>query len=218
MSLNMSPVHSHLYAPRQVFDIFSLFRPQHPLPCPNSADHFFSFTEKKKIEAKNFQRIHHSHSPVHKLEYSSFLPDVIHAISKLFPQWKSEFHTISHLSFLFKGIAPEILPLTFSCNINYSLWATGGSASKESTYHAGDQSLIPELRQSLIGEQGNPLQYSCLENSMDRGALRATVHWVTQSQTPQKWLSTHSTHSLLDHSHKHMGNNMLIIVIVFVTS
>ena len=30
---------------------------------------------------------------------------------------------------------------------------------------------------------GNPLQYSCLENSMDRGAWRVTVHWVTKSQT-----------------------------------
>ena len=36
------------------------------------------------------------------------------------------------------------------------------------------------------GRHGNPLQYSCLENSMDRGAARATVHGVTQSRT---WLS-----------------------------
>ena len=40
---------------------------------------------------------------------------------------------------------------------------------------------------------GNPLQYSCLENSMDRGALRATVHGVTKSRT---WLSnTHTSKS-----------------------
>ena len=103
------------------------------------SDHiFFPSLKKKWKQSENFQRIHHSHSPVHKLEHSPFLPDVIHAISKLFPQWKSEFHTISHLSFLFKVIAPEILPLTFSYNINYSLCATDGSASKESTHHAGE--------------------------------------------------------------------------------
>ena len=41
-------------------------------------------------------------------------------------------------------------------------------------------------------ENGNPLQYSCLENSMDRGAWWATVHRVTKSQTQLKWLSTHA--------------------------
>ena len=39
---------------------------------------------------------------------------------------------------------------------------------------------------------GNPLQYSCLENSVDRGAWWATVHRITKSQTWLKWLSTHS--------------------------
>ena len=38
---------------------------------------------------------------------------------------------------------------------------------------------------------GNPVQYSCLENSMDRGAWRATVHRVTKSQTQLKWLHMH---------------------------
>ena len=38
----------------------------------------------------------------------------------------------------------------------------------------------------------NPLQYSCLENPMDRGAWWATVHRVTQSQIRLKWLSTHA--------------------------
>ena len=39
---------------------------------------------------------------------------------------------------------------------------------------------------------GNPLQYSCLENPMDRGAWQATVHRVTKSQTQLKRLSTHA--------------------------
>ena len=43
--------------------------------------------------------------------------------------------------------------------------------------------LIPELGRYSGGEHGNPLQYSCLENPMDRGAWRATVHRVAKSQT-----------------------------------
>ena len=46
-----------------------------------------------------------------------------------------------------------------------------------------DVSSIPGLGRSPGGEQSNPLQYSCLENPMDRGAWRAMVHTVTQSDT-----------------------------------
>ena len=46
---------------------------------------------------------------------------------------------------------------------------------------ARDVGLIPGLGRSPGGENDNLLQYSCLENSMDRGAWRATVHWVTKS-------------------------------------
>ena len=42
------------------------------------------------------------------------------------------------------------------------------------------------------GGHGNPLQYSCLENSMDRGAWWATVHGITKSLTWPKWFSTHT--------------------------
>ena len=44
----------------------------------------------------------------------------------------------------------------------------------------------------LGGRHGNPLQHSCLENPMDRGAWRATVHRVTKSRTQLKRLSTHT--------------------------
>ena len=54
---------------------------------------------------------------------------------------------------------------------------------KESACNAGDLGSVPELRGSLGGGHGNPLQYSYLENLTDRGALRATVHGVTKSQT-----------------------------------
>jgi len=42
--------------------------------------------------------------------------------------------------------------------------------------------LIPELGRSTGGQHGNPLQYSCLENLMDRGAWRAIVHGLVKSQ------------------------------------
>ena len=53
---------------------------------------------------------------------------------------------------------------------------SGGSDGKESTCNAGDLGLIPGEGNSY------PLQYSCLENFMDRGAWQATVHRVTESQ------------------------------------
>ena len=49
-----------------------------------------------------------------------------------------------------------------------------------------DASLIPGLGRSPGGGHGKPLQYSCLENSINRGAWRVTVHWVTKSWTRLK--------------------------------
>ena len=59
----------------------------------------------------------------------------------------------------------------------------GGSTGKESACNAGDLGSIPGLGRSLEGRHGNPLQYSCLENPMDRGARQVTVHVVTESRT-----------------------------------
>ena len=59
----------------------------------------------------------------------------------------------------------------------------GDSDGKESAHNARDLSLIPGLGRSPGGENGNPLQYSCLENPMDRVAWQATVHGVTESWT-----------------------------------
>ena len=53
-----------------------------------------------------------------------------------------------------------------------------------------DMGSIPGLKRSPGVGNGNPLQYSCLENSMDRGAWRAMVHRVAKSQTRLKQLST----------------------------
>ena len=52
-----------------------------------------------------------------------------------------------------------------------------------SACNAGDPGLIPGLERAPGEGNGNPLQYSCLENLMDRGAWPATVHGVTKSQT-----------------------------------
>ena len=59
----------------------------------------------------------------------------------------------------------------------------GGSEVKASAWNVGDPGLIPELGSSPGEGHGNPLQYSCLENPMDRGAWQATVHGVAKSQT-----------------------------------
>ena len=65
--------------------------------------------------------------------------------------------------------------------VNY-LGFPSGSDGKESAYNAGDLGSIPGLGRSPREGNGNPLQYSRLENSMDRGAWQATVHWVAESR------------------------------------
>ena len=58
-----------------------------------------------------------------------------------------------------------------------------GSDSKEFAFNVGDTDWIPGSGRSPGEGHGNPLQYSCLENPMDRGAWQATVHGVIKSQT-----------------------------------
>ena len=57
------------------------------------------------------------------------------------------------------------------------------SVGKESACNAGDLGLIPGLGRSPREGNGNPLQYSCLENPMDRGLWQTTVHGVAKSWT-----------------------------------
>ena len=54
------------------------------------------------------------------------------------------------------------------------------SDNKESACNVGEPGLIPGPERFPAEENGNPLQYSCLENSMDRGAWQATVQGVTK--------------------------------------
>ena len=70
----------------------------------------------------------------------------------------------------------------------------GDAGSKEPTCQCRrhrDVGSIPKWERSLGGEHGNPLQHSCLENPMDRGAWCAIVHRVTKSQTQLKRFSMH---------------------------
>ena len=59
----------------------------------------------------------------------------------------------------------------------------GGSDGKASAYNAGDPGSIPGLRRSPGEGNGNPPQYSCLENPMDEGAQQSIVHVVAKSRT-----------------------------------
>ena len=69
----------------------------------------------------------------------------------------------------------------------------GVSDCKESAHSVGDLHSIPVLQRFSGEGHDNPLQYSCLENPMDRGAWQATVYGVAKSQT---WLSDLFIYSL----------------------
>ena len=81
---------------------------------------------------------------------------------------------------------------------SFNLWKQacsgfpGGSDGKESARSAEDLASIPGSGRSPGGGDGDPLQYSCLENPMDRGAWQATVHGVEKSPKQLKWRSMHA--------------------------
>ena len=68
----------------------------------------------------------------------------------------------------------------------------GDSEGKLSACNAGDLDSIPRSGRSPGGGSGFPLQYSCLENPVDRGAWQATVHGVAKNRTRLKWLRMHT--------------------------
>ena len=74
----------------------------------------------------------------------------------------------------------------------------GGASGKEPPANAGDlrdAGLIPGLRRSPGEGNGNPLQYSCLENPMDRGAWQATVHGIERVGLDRSNLAHTHTHT-----------------------
>ena len=72
----------------------------------------------------------------------------------------------------------------------------GGSDSKESVCSAGDLGSIPGSGRSPGGGHGNPLQYSCLENSMDRGARQASP-WGHKESDTTEWLNISHSHDII---------------------
>ena len=82
--------------------------------------------------------------------------------------------------------------ISFSNSVEITLGVPGGTMVKNQPVNAGDAGdpgLISEWGRSPGGRNGSPLQYSCLENPMNRGAWQNTVHGVAQSRTR---LSTHT--------------------------
>ena len=110
-----------------------------------------------------------------------------HALDSIFP-WE--------LTPCLSQLLPLSLPRSrWNIKVIMPLGFCGGSDSKASARNVRDPGSIPVSGGSPGEGNGNPLQYSCLENSMVGGAWWATVHGVTKSQT---WLSDFSlTHSLL---------------------
>ena len=73
--------------------------------------------------------------------------------------------------------------------VYFFLWLSGKKTktkTKNPSANAGDLNLIPESGRSLGKGNGNPIQYSCSGNPMDRGAWRAAVHAVTESDMTEQ--------------------------------
>ena len=79
---------------------------------------------------------------------------------------------------------PDLFHVPHASLLRFYLTVTGfAGRHKESACNAGDLGSIPGSERSPGEGKGNPLHYSCLENSMDRGGWRATVHRATKSQS-----------------------------------
>ena len=90
--------------------------------------------------------------------------------------------------FLHRMWITDLLIRLYQAHVKYSTCKCflGGSVSKESTRNAGDLGSIPGLGRSPGGGHGNPLQHSCLENPMNRGAWQAIVHGVAKSHVTEQ--------------------------------
>ena len=104
--------------------------------------------------------------------------------------------------FSFWHVHGGLLQAHLACHLVYlssekleSVIFPDSSDGKESACSAGDPGLIPELGRSPGEGNGYSLQYSCLENSMDRGAWCTIVHGVTESYTTEKLTLSISTKS-----------------------
>ena len=125
----------------------------------------------KRCSFNNYQQLLF-YSPMHIF----ILPIPLTLKQKYYSQlWNYQASFVAFIHFITVGLPPWLSDKESTC----------------SSGDLGDAGLIPGLRRSSVGGNGHPLQYSCLENPMDRGAWRATVHRVTKSWTWLKQLSTH---------------------------
>ena len=111
-------------------------------------------------------------------------------LTMLFLVWAAELDQYVFQDTQLEGLSKDIFSkLTSSCclfNFLFYISFPAGLASKESACDAGDLGLIPGLGRSPGEENGYPLQYSCLENSMERGAWWATVHGVAELDATER--------------------------------
>ena len=88
----------------------------------------------------------------------------------------------------------------------------GGSDSKEPACSSGDPDSIPGLGRSPGEGHGNPLQYSCLENPMGRGAWQTTVHGVEKSQSRLRHFTLYPVRSSMEKGRSDIWREIGILV------
>ena len=96
---------------------------------------------------------------------------------------------------------------TFKLYIIFKWGFPGGAIVKNSPVNAGKMGSTPGSGRSSEEGNGNSFQYSCLENSIDRGARQAAFHRVTKSWT--WWVAVHTQHTTF----KHILNNQCAIIL-----
>ena len=122
----------------------------------------------------------------------------INKIDMILVKKKKEFKLLKHglISSQWKTW-PSVIQFKFNCiksikqpgNTNCVLGFPGGAGVKNPPANAEDAGSIPESGRSPRKGNGNPLQYSCLKNPMDRGTWRATAHGVSKESDETEWLN-----------------------------
>ena len=134
-----------------------------------------------------------------------YIPWVLTEYNDMYPPWQyytEEFHgpesplgSAILLVITDSSNSLQSLPRLLRAQASPGTHRIGGTSGKEPACQCRrlrDAGSIPGLERSPGGGHGNPLQYSCLENPMDRGTWQATAHRVTKNWTRLKWLSTHT--------------------------
>ena len=116
-------------------------------------------------------------------------PKTLETTPKTINEYKSEIRWVKSM-IITAAFFPVLVESLFFQSFSWMHWIhynqmgfPGDASGKESAGNAGDPGLIPGWKRSPGEGNSYPLQYSCLENPMDRGAWWATVHGVTESWT-----------------------------------